>query len=145
MIITETDIDNYEANGFWFSPVILNQDTINNYISIAKDLGLDVIVEVHKKKDLDKYIGLNHVLIGINNRNLKNMKVDINHSLDLIQNMNNKNNIICESGINSYDNFQKLINKGFKNFLIGEYLMKSKNPTKVLLGLLNLKMSNGDY
>ncbi len=121
---------------------ILNPKTINNYISIAKELELDVIIEVHSLKDLNKFINNNNVLIGINNRNLRNMSVDKKHALNITKNISNKNNIICESGISSYNQFKELYKNGFKNFLIGEYLMKNKDPAKILRKLCSVNNEN---
>ena len=54
------------------------------------------------------------------------MSVDINHAIKIVKN-SNKNNIIFESGIKSFDQYKNLIDLGFNNFLIGEYFMKSHN------------------
>ena len=56
----------------------------------------------------------------------------------------NKNYIICESGVKSFEQYQNLISQGFKNFLIGEYFMKSKDTKKELLKFTNepLKVEN---
>ena len=63
------------------------------------------------------------------------MAVDINHALKVVK-KNNKNYIICES-IKSFEQYQNLISQGFKNFLIGEYFMKSKDTKKELLKFTN--------
>ncbi len=120
---------------------ILSETKINAYISIAKSLDLDVLLEVHSQENYLKYINKKNILLGVNNRNLKNMNVDINHALNIVKD-NNKNNIICESGIKSYDQYQNLIMKGFKNFLIGEYFMRSNNIKEDLLKFTNIKLKN---
>ncbi len=120
---------------------ILSESKIDDYISIAKSLDLDVLVEVHSSENFLKYINKKNILLGINNRNLKNMNVDINHALNIVKGKN-KNNIICESGIKSFDQYQSLITQGFKNFLIGEYFMRSNNVKKDLLKFTNAKLKN---
>ena len=118
---------------------ILSESKIDAYISIAKSLDLDVLIEVHSQKNFLKNINKKDILLGVNNRNLKNMNVDINHALNIVKE-NNKNNIICESGIKSFDQYQNLVIQGFKNFLIGEYFMRSNNLEKDLLKFTNLKL-----
>ena len=83
-------------------------------------------------------------MLGINNRNLKNMDVDINHALKIVKEKN-KNAIICESGIKYYQQYQNLIKQGFKNFLIGEYFMKSKDTKKELLKFSNEHLNMEGY
>ena len=60
------------------------------------------------------------------------MNVDANHALKIVKE-SNKDYIICESGIKSFEQYQYLIEKGFKNFLIGEYFMKSSDIKRELL------------
>ena len=81
---------------------ILSENQIDEYLEIAKNIDLDVVIEVHSEENFLKFVNRKDILLGINNRNLKNMYVDINHALKVVKN-NNKNNIICESGINSYE------------------------------------------
>lgn len=116
---------------------ILDKQIINNYIKIAKSLDLDVIVEVHSEEELKKYINLKDVLIGINNRNLKSMDVNVNHSLKLTEYLSYNTNIICESGIDSYQSYKNLYDKNFRIFLIGEYLMRSIHPDNEIERFLN--------
>ena len=118
---------------------ILSESVLKNFISIAKMLDLNVIIEVHSEKDLKKFLNIEGVLIGINNRNLKNMKVDINHAIKLTKKLN-KNRIICESGINSLLQFKGLIKENFKIFLIGEYFMKQQIPSKELIKFSSCKI-----
>ena len=116
---------------------ILDEQIIKNYIKVAKNLDLDVIVEVHSEDELKKYINLKEVLIGINNRNLKNMDVNVNHSLKLTKYLNHNSNIICESGISSFQSYKKLHDQNFRIFLIGEYFMRSRNPNNELKKFLS--------
>jgi indole-3-glycerol phosphate synthase len=116
---------------------ILDKQIIDNYIKVAKSLDLDVIVEVHSEEELKKYIDLKDVLIGINNRNLKNMVVNVNHSLRLAKYLKINSNIICESGIESYHSYKNLYDQNFRVFLIGEYFMRSINPNNEIERFLN--------
>ena len=117
---------------------ILSESIIDDYISIAKDLDLDVLIEVHSHENFLKYINKKDILLGVNNRNLKNMNVNVNHAINIVKE-NNKDNIICESGIKSFDQYHSLLKQGFKNFLIGEYFMKSNNIKKDLMQFTNVE------
>ena len=123
---------------------ILSENQIDEYINIAKNIDLDVLIEVHSEENFIKFINKKKVLLGVNNRNLKNMSVDINHALKVVK-KSNKNYIICESGIKSFEQYQNLISQGFKNFLIGEYFMKSKDTKKELLKFMNEPLKIESY
>ncbi|MAJ24343.1 MAG: indole-3-glycerol phosphate synthase 2 [Rickettsiales bacterium] len=122
---------------------ILDKLTIDNYISLANELDLDVIVEVHGKENFDSYYMKENILLGINNRNLKNMNVDVNHAISLADKCA-KNNLICESGISSFEQFQILVNEGFSNFLIGEHFMRNENIKHELLKFSSYQLNNKD-
>ena len=111
---------------------ILSENQIDEYVKLAKSIDLDVLIEVHSEENFVKFINKKDTLLGVNNRNLKNMNVDVNHALRIVKE-NNKDYIVYESGIKSFEQYQSLIKQGFKNFLIGEYFMKSYDIKKELL------------
>ena len=117
---------------------ILSKREILNFYKLANELNLDVLIEVHNKEELLNIFDLDNVLIGINNRNLNTMKVDINNSIKLLDSLKTKPNLICESGIKSIDDIKKLLKVDFKSFLIGEFLMKSTNPKELLQNIFKL-------
>ena len=116
---------------------VLDIKAINRYIEIANDLNMDVLVETHSLEQLNYWLNNDKILLGINNRNLKNMYVDINHSINLIKNIKNNINIICESGIINEKDIDYLLENKFKTFLIGELLMRSSNPDVMLKNFLD--------
>jgi indole-3-glycerol phosphate synthase len=67
-------------------------------------------------------------MVGINNRNLKDFKVDLEHSLKLAEALPNQFVKVSESGIDSIDTIKMLRSHGFQGFLIGENFMKTDNP-----------------
>jgi indole-3-glycerol phosphate synthase len=69
-------------------------------------------------------------LVGVNNRNLKNFEVDLEHSVRLARRIDDKFIKVAESGINDVANIHYLKSHGFKGFLIGEHFMKQENPMK---------------
>ena len=115
----------------------LSFNQAKEYEDYAHKLGMSVIVEVHDLNELELANKLNSKLIGINNRNLKTMEVDINTSIKLIKNLDNGKIPISESGISSSKDLNKLRDAGFNTFLIGEAFMKENNITKMFESLKN--------
>jgi len=97
--------------------------------SVAKSLGLEVLLELHDASELG-HVCEEVDLVGINNRSLKSFEVNIEHSLQL-KNLLPKGKLsIAESGIYDLATFQLLKKEGFDGFLMGEYFMKQENPAK---------------
>ncbi len=117
---------------------ILSKKEIRKFTAIAHEIKLDVIIETHTKKELIDALTLDNVLIGINNRNLNNMKVNINNSIELVDALPKNFNFICESGINSLEDIKNLLQHGFKTFLIGEFLMKKSDPKITLKKIFDI-------
>ncbi len=105
----------------------LTKGELKNYGKLAEDLGLDVLYEVHTKEDLDK-IELDHKIIGINNRNLNTFEVDLEHSIELANQIPDSCIKISESGISDPRIIIGLKEFGFQGFLIGENFMKTADP-----------------
>ncbi len=106
---------------------------------IANDIGLSVLVEVHDKNELDLALNLKTKLIGVNNRNLKTLEVDINNSKELSKFIPSDRIMICESGINDKDDIKNMQQFGINSFLIGESLIKKDD---ISLALKSLCKSN---
>ena len=117
--------------------------TLNEAIILekeAKNFGMDVLVETHTKEEIEMANKLETVLVGINNRNLKTMEVDINNTLKLKSFINTDKIIVAESGLKNNSDLKLLKENGVQNFLIGESLMKETDltfATKKILGLIN--------
>ena len=94
--------------------------------SLALELDLDVLIEIHDADELQRAAALTPApaMIGINNRNLKTLKVDVATSLDLIAKIPKGTRAISESGISDRPTIDTLIKAGFDGFLIGEGLMR---------------------
>jgi indole-3-glycerol phosphate synthase len=105
----------------------LTKEELKNYGKLAEDLGMEVLYEVHNQQELDK-IELDHKIIGINNRNLKTFKVDLEHSIELANQIPDSCIKVSESGISDPRIITGLKEYGFQGFLIGENFMKSENP-----------------
>ena len=90
---------------------------------LAHDLGMDVLVEVHNAEELDQAQQLQTRLIGINNRNLKTLQVDINLSVELAGRLPPGYLVVGESGLKTRADLDMLAAKGIGSFLVGESLM----------------------
>lgn len=105
----------------------LSPSQVQEYTELAHELGMEVLLEIHTEEEL-KHFNQNIDLVGINNRNLKDFKVDLEHSVRL-KNLLPKDTLsVAESGIYSLKDFQFLKEKGFDAFLMGEFFMKNENP-----------------
>ena len=93
----------------------------------AKSLDLEVLTEIHSAEQLRK-LTVDIDIVGVNNRNLKTFKVDIQHSKDLFHQIPSNFIKISESGISHPDTIIDLKTHGFQGFLIGENFMKTDNP-----------------
>lgn len=115
----------------------LTTEQLKNYGQLANDLGLDVLYEVHNQEDLDKISDLDNKIIGINNRDLKTFKVDLEHSIKLASQIPSSAVKVSESGISSPRIVTGLKEYGFQGFLIGENFMKEENPGEACQEFIN--------
>ena len=128
----------YKADAILLIASILSDAQIKEFIKIANDVGLDCIIEVHSKTELSRAIKIGYPIIGINNRNLDNLSIDINNTVKLLKNISDDFSIIGESGIKSYSDITLYNNVGVYNFLIGETILKAKNIDNKIKELLNI-------
>ncbi len=105
--------------------------------NMARKWGMDVLIEVHNRQELERALKLNSVLIGINNRNLQTFDITLETTEGLAPLIPKDRTIISESGITTHDDLVRLSNIGANTFLVGECLMRKENveqATRVLLG-----------
>lgn len=122
----------YEAKSIGADVVLLiaaclSPVQVQEFTELSHELGLEVLLEIHTEEEL-KCFNKNIDLVGINNRNLQDFKVDLQHSVDLKNLLPAGTLSIAESGIYSVQDYQFLKSKGFDGFLMGEYFMKNENP-----------------
>jgi len=104
---------------------VLDKQQILHFSIMAKSLGLEVLLELHSKEQLEK-INDEVDIIGINNRNLKIQQTDLQTSFDLIDYLPKNKVLISESGIKTQLEMEQLKAVGFQGALIGESLLKSQ-------------------
>ena len=127
----------YQADVVLLIVSILSDNQLNKFLEIANDLNLDCIIETHDENEIKRALKLDYPILGINNRNLKNLKTDINNSADLFRSISKDYTVIAESGIKSSADIKMYNDLGIFNFLIGESILKSNNYSTFIKELLN--------
>lgn len=117
---------------------ILNKEELAEFIVYTKKLGLSCLVEVHDEEDLEKAVSLNPDLIGINNRNLRTLTIDLTTSLKLFKKIPRRIPVIAESGYQKPEEIKDLVKLGFKGVLIGTSLVRETYPDKKLRELVEV-------
>lgn len=120
--------------------VAVLQGKTQSMISAAESLGLEVLLEVHTLEELSVALDTSAKMIGINNRNLHTLDVDIQTSIKLIKHIPGHIVSVSESGIHDAKTAKKLFDAGFSALLVGEALVRSSNP-----GLLIQEMRGGRH
>ena len=92
--------------------------------ALSEELGMDVLVEIHNAEELEAALTFNPHMIGVNNRNLKTLDVDVQTSFDLLDLIPDNAVKIAESGISDPQTIESLQNVGYDGFLVGESLMR---------------------
>lgn len=118
----------YGADAILLIAACLSTEELKQFSHLAKSLKLDVLLEVHNREELEKALLPYVDMIGINNRNLKNFKVNIDISRKLSEDIPKEYVKISESGISDIETIKELKKYGFEGFLIGENFMKTENP-----------------
>jgi indole-3-glycerol phosphate synthase len=102
----------------------------------ARALGLEVLVEVHDRAELARALAVEPVLLGINNRDLRDFSVDVARTLELLADVPEGVLVVAESGISGPDQLAELATAGVSAVLVGESLMRAEDPEQALAALL---------
>ena len=133
----------------------LDDAQVRELHALSIELGMDVLIEVHTKSELERALQLPrsvHNIYGINNRDLNTFDVDLQTTLDLKNILNDalatdsaeqKPLIVTESGIHSSDDIRLMLNNDIQHFLIGEQFMKTDHPGQALQSLLAGVVADG--
>ena len=127
----------YQADVILLIVSILSDNQLRNFLEIANDLDLDCIIETHDEKEIKRALKLNYPIIGINNRNLKNLTTNIRNSVNLFTSISKDYTVIVESGIKSSSDINMYNELGIFNFLIGESILRSDNYANAIKKLIN--------
>lgn len=118
----------YGAEVILLIAACLSKDEVKKLSSFAKNIGLNVLLEIHSEEELE-HICNDVDVVGVNNRNLKTFTVDINRSVELSKLIPPGMIKISESGIDDPASIKLLEEYGYNGFLIGEKFMKHPHPT----------------
>lgn len=115
----------------------LDDEALAEIEAAAIDCGMDVLVEVHDAKELERAMKLKSRLIGVNNRNLHDFSVDFSHTYSLIAKAPADCTFVAESGLSTRADLDAMTEKGVRCFLVGEALMRADDveaATRALIG-----------
>lgn len=135
------DYQVYEARAAGADAILLiaaclERRQIEDFLSIAKELGLDALVESHTYRELDRALLAGATLLGINNRDLGTFAVSLQTTLDLLKDIPGDRTVVSESGIRSREDVLTLQQSGVDAILVGESLMREKDIEKKVKELL---------
>ena len=119
-----------EADAILLIAAILSKNQAEEYLHLARELGLSVLFEVHDLKELETALSVNADIIGINNRDLKTLKIDLNNTFIIKKEIPSDKIVISESGIKTRDDILRLEAAGIDAVLIGTSFMEAKDIGK---------------
>ena len=114
---------------------ILTQSQLNDYLQLAFELNLDVLVEIHSFEEMENALKIEPNLIGINNRDLETFKVDLKTTKQLSEEIPDEIIVVSESGVRTKEDVKKITSYGVNTFLVGEACMRANQPGKELQAL----------
>jgi len=110
---------------------------IDNFVGYAHDKGLKILLEVHTKKEFENALKTEADLIGVNNRNLDTLEIDLKTTQTVLEGFTKTRPILSESGIENATDIQYLKKCGADAFLVGSSIMKSGDIKEQVKNLVN--------
>jgi len=129
------------ADAILLIAAILSDGQVEDLSGLAAEMGMASLLEVHTGPELDRMLGLEARFIGINNRDLSTLQVDIRHTLNLLPDMPEDCTVVTESGLESRADVETFLNTRVTAMLVGSGLMKSENIGKKIDELLGRRGS----
>jgi len=126
------------ADTFLLIVSILSDELLSELLALGRELGMEPLVEVHSREELARAKSARARIIGVNNRDLRDFRVTLETSLQLIEEIPDDAIAVSESGLHTREDLSKLRRAGFDAFLIGERLMKQADPAEPLRELLGV-------
>jgi indole-3-glycerol phosphate synthase len=124
------------ADTFLLIVAALAPELLASLLELGRELGMEPLVEVHTRGELDAALAAGARIVGVNNRNLHTLEVRVETSLELIEHVPGDRIAVSESGLRSAEDLARLRSAGFDAFLIGERLMREADPGAALARLL---------
>lgn len=124
------------ADAILLIAAILRKDEMKSFLAEAAALGLDAIVEVHNREELDAALDLGASLVGINNRDLKTFVTDLAVTEELLRHVPPDRFVISESGISRPEDIARVQAAGARAVLVGEHFMRQTDVSAAVLSLM---------
>lgn len=118
------------ADAILLIAAVLSERQLENLALYAVELGLEILLEIHSREELEMALTIPATAIGINARNLKDFTIDLNMSKKLCSLIPRGRIAVAESGLKSPRAGQNMFQAGFRAFLVGEYFITAKNRTQ---------------
>jgi indole-3-glycerol phosphate synthase len=124
------------ADSFLLIVAALSQETLTELLTLGRELGMEPLVEVHTRAELDRALEAGARIVGVNNRDLRTLDVRLETSLELIEAIPDGCIAVSESGLRKHEQLAQLRAAGFDAFLVGGSLMTAPDPAAALRALL---------
>ncbi len=132
-IVSEHQIEtayNIGADAVLMIASILTEKDVERLVDVARGFGLEVLLEIHSEKDIPMAINSGARIIGVNSRDLRTFKVDIDQAINVLKRIPDSFIKVAESGIRSREDIVRLEKAGARAFLIGTTFMR--DPRKIM-------------
>ncbi|MEB8433786.1 indole-3-glycerol phosphate synthase TrpC [Cocleimonas sp. KMM 6892] len=111
---------------------VLSDEKMSSLYHLARELGMDVLIEVHDEEELMRSLPLDATLVGINNRNLRNFETSLDTTLNLLDKIPEERIVVTESGIHNAEHVKLMRDHQVNAFLVGEAFMRADEPGEEL-------------
>lgn len=115
----------------------LNDTVLHELLSLSHELGMDVLMEVHDRNEMERAINSGAKLIGVNNRNLRTFEVSLQNTLDMLDMVPADRLLVTESGIHAPEDVELMREHKINAFLVGEAFMRVEEPGEKLAELFS--------
>lgn len=121
------------ASSFLLIVSILSDSQLKDFIFLGRELGMEPLVETHTEEEVERALSAGAEIIGVNNRDLRTFNVSLSTTMNLLPLIKSEGKVaVSESGIRGKEDILYLREAGVDAFLVGETLMRSRNPEEVL-------------
>lgn len=124
-----------EADCILLIVAALDDHALHHLFELAKETGMDVLMEVHDEQEMQRALKTNARLIGVNNRNLRTFETDLDTTIRMLSMVNDNHILVTESGIHTRQDVQLMRENNVNSFLVGEAFMRAENPGEKLAEL----------
>jgi indole-3-glycerol phosphate synthase len=104
-------------------------------LNACDDLGLEALVETHSEEDLDKALGTDAKVVGVNARDLESLEIDLERALSLLKGVPRDRIAVLESGVSEREDVERAVGAGARAVLVGETLMRADDVGATLRAL----------